>query len=145
MPWNETPVTIVGTVITDVVHRQVGDGSISLANFRIVSTERRYNRETSEWVDGDQLFLGVTCWRRMADNARATLAKGDPVVVHGRLRQKSSEADGVRRQFYEIEATAMGVDLSRCRSLGSMPEIVAPRTEEESVAAAGAEPQLTPF
>lgn len=148
MAWNETPITVVGTVVADVTHRHTSEG-VSVSNFRIASTERRYNKQTLEWEDGDRLFLGVVCWRRLADNASATLAKGDPVLVHGRLRHRYQEVEGQRRQFYEIEAASLGVDLGRCHTLLNAPEasaIVAPRTEDESVTGATqAEPETVPF
>lgn len=145
MSWNPTVVTVAGHVITDVVLRQVSD-ELRVASFRIASTERRFNREEQTWVDGEKLYLSVTCWRRLADNVSATLAKGDPVLVQGKLRLKYNDAGGDRRQFYEIEATSLGIDLSRVQTLGNAPEIIAPRTEAESVEAATAkEPEAVPF
>ncbi|TWP51317.1 single-stranded DNA-binding protein [Lentzea tibetensis] len=148
MAWNETPITVVGYVVADVTHRQTSEG-VSVSNFRIASTERRYNKQTQDWEDGDRLFLGVVCWRRLADNASATLAKGDPVLVHGRLRNRFQEVDGQRRQFYEIEAVSLGVDLGRCHTLLNAPDasaLVVPRTEDESVTVAcQAESETIPF
>jgi hypothetical protein len=79
----ETPLTVVGRVITDISQRVVPSGDM-VCSFRIVSTERKFNREAQEWVDGDQLFLQVTCWRKLAENVSSSLFKGDNVVVSGR-------------------------------------------------------------
>jgi len=59
---NETTVTIIGNVITDVKARRTAEGA-RVANFRIASNERRFDKATGEWVDGDRLFVTVTCWR----------------------------------------------------------------------------------
>ncbi|MCP2165064.1 single-stranded DNA-binding protein [Goodfellowiella coeruleoviolacea] len=110
---NETQVTVVGTIVGEVRHRQVQDG-VEVVNFRVGSTERRLDRATGEWTDGGRLFLNVTCWRRLASGVVASLTKGDPVVVTGRLNTRSYEVDGQRRQSYDVEAFAVGPDLSRC-------------------------------
>lgn len=110
---NETYVTIVGRVINKPEHRQTGN-DVELTKFRLASNERRYDRESGTWVDGDRLFVNVTCWRRLAFGAHACLDKGDPVVVTGRLYTRGFEVEGQRRSMIELDATAIGPDLSRC-------------------------------
>ena len=70
----ETNVTVVGRLATDVDWSRFGDGPV-VANFRVASTERRYDRATGGWVDGEKLFLDVRCWRRLAENAAASLVR----------------------------------------------------------------------
>jgi single-strand DNA-binding protein len=55
----------------------------------------------------------VTCWRNVGENALESLAKGDPVVVHGKLRDSSYEKEGSRHAVFEIEAYSLGHDISR--------------------------------
>jgi single-strand DNA-binding protein len=110
---NETYVTIVGRVINKPEHRQTGN-DVELTKFRLASNERRYDRESGTWVDGDRLFVNVTCWRRLAFGAHACLDKGDPVVVTGRLYTRGFEVEGQRRSMIELDATAIGPDLSKC-------------------------------
>lgn len=110
---NETSVTIVGRIITKPVLREAADG-VDVAKFRMASNERRYNRETASWVNGDSLYVSVTCWRRLAFGVHACLDKGDPVVVTGRLYTREFEVDGQRRSMTELEAVAIGPDLARC-------------------------------
>jgi single-strand DNA-binding protein len=64
----ETHVTVVGNLATAVDRHRLADGR-TVANFRIASTERRYDKATDGWVDGESLFLDVRCWRALADNA----------------------------------------------------------------------------
>ncbi|HEX4250453.1 MAG TPA: single-stranded DNA-binding protein [Pseudonocardia sp.] len=110
---NETEVTVVGNVISDVKSRRTGEG-IRVVNFRVASNERRFDKGTGEWVDGDRFFVSVTCWRKLAAGVVASLSKGDPVVVTGRLYTRGYEVEGQRRSVTEIEASAVGPDLSRC-------------------------------
>jgi single-strand DNA-binding protein len=113
MVMNETEVTVVGNVISDVKSRRTGEG-VRVVNFRVASNERRFDKGTGEWVDGDRLFVSVTCWRKLANGVAATLSKGDPVVVTGRLYTRGYEVEGQKRSVTEIEANAVGPDLSRC-------------------------------
>lgn len=141
MGWNETAITVVGVVASEVTHKELGSG-FGRARFRILSVARRYDPELKDYVDGDKLFLTVTCWRRLADEVHKALAKGDSVIVTGRLRIRDYELDGERRNVSEIDATAIGpslhwgrVTVEHSRSgdvpIPGMPEIVAPRKEDE--------------
>src|SRR5262249_15889850 len=110
----ETAVTVVGTLVSDARTRRVGPEGRLLLTFRIASNERRFDKTSDSWVDGESLYLSVNCWRRLAENA-ACLVKGDPVIVSGKLRTREwATEQGERRSAIEMEATALGPDLSRC-------------------------------
>ena len=109
----ETQLTVVGKLVTGVDRRRIADGSV-VANFRVVSTQRRFDRAGGTWSDGDKLFLDVTCWRRLAENTFATLVKGDNVVVTGRLYTREFEHEGRRRSTVTLEAQSVAPDLSWC-------------------------------
>ncbi len=83
-----------------------------VASFRLASTERRYNKELHAWRDGETVYYTVTCWRSMAENAAESVQKGQPMIVHGRLRVSSYEKDGQARTAVEIEARSLGHDLT---------------------------------
>ncbi|MDQ2708074.1 MAG: single-stranded DNA-binding protein [Actinomycetota bacterium] len=110
---NETMTTIVGNVITDVKQRRIADGT-RVASFRVASNERRYDKATEQWVAGDSLFVSVTCWRKLALGVSASLMKGDPVIITGRIFTRGYEVEGQKRSVTELEAVAVGPDLSRC-------------------------------
>ncbi|GAA4897840.1 single-stranded DNA-binding protein [Actinomycetospora straminea] len=111
---NETMVTVTGNVAGDVIARRVGPNQEhELVTFRVASSERRWDKATETWIDGDRFTASVNCWRRLADGARC-LTKGDPVIVTGRLSVREYEAEGVRRYMTEISAVAVGPDLARC-------------------------------
>jgi single-strand DNA-binding protein len=109
---NETWVTVVGNVASDVSWRRTQNGG-EVANFRVMSTERRLDPESGTWQDGLRVAARVNCWRRLGENVRACITKGDPVVVRGRLSVREFEVDGVRRTSTEIEARTVALDLAR--------------------------------
>jgi single-strand DNA-binding protein len=111
---NETTVTVTGNIAGDVVCRRVGADQHLLATFRVASSERRWDKASESWVDGDRFTASVNCWRRLAEGAQSSLVKGDPVVVTGRLSVREYETEAGRRYMTEIAATAVGPDLSRC-------------------------------
>ena len=100
-------------MITPVVRRCLPDGT-TLVTFRVASNERRFNRDTGAWGDGDSLYLSVTCWRQLAENVLRTFSVGDPIIVRGRLFTRSYEdKEGQQKSVTELEGLTVGPDLSR--------------------------------
>src|SRR5690606_36948981 len=111
-----------------------------VTTFKIASTARRLNRETGQWVDGNTLRVRVTCWRGMASNVKHSVTLGDPVIVTGRLFTRDwRDSEGVLRTQYELEATAVGHDLSRGRAVF---ERVRPHTSTSAVEDAQAQERV---
>ncbi|PMR58171.1 single-stranded DNA-binding protein [Verrucosispora sp. ts21] len=112
----DTYVTIVGNVLTAPEWRRTTQSNTLVANFKVASTARRLDRDRGRWVDGNSLRVRVNCWRKLAEGVAASVMVGDPVVVCGRLytRDWTDEA-GNHRTLYELEAVAVGHDLSRGR------------------------------
>jgi single-strand DNA-binding protein len=110
---NETLVTLVGHVATEPALR-ITTGGARVTSFRLASTERRFDKAVNGWRDANTTFFTVTTWRTMAENVSSSIVKGQPIVVHGRLRDSSYESkDGQWRTVLEVEAFALGHDLSR--------------------------------
>jgi single-strand DNA-binding protein len=106
-------VTLVGFVAREPYLRETKNG-VHVADVRIGTTTRMIDKQTGEWMDADTSYFTVTCWRRLADHAKASLHKGDPVVVKGRFRTKSYEDKvGTLRTEVQIMADTVGHDLSR--------------------------------
>ncbi|GDY32338.1 single-stranded DNA-binding protein [Gandjariella thermophila] len=110
---NETNVTMVGNVASDLRQRRTAEGA-KWVSFRMASTERRFDPETGRWVDGRQVFATVNCWKRLAEGVAASLGKGDPVVVTGRMYTRDYEYEGQQRVSLDVDAHAVGPDLTRC-------------------------------
>jgi single-strand DNA-binding protein len=109
---NETLVTLQGWLGGDVTTRQAGDSVV--ANFRVGSTPRRYQKKTDQWVDGDTQWYTVNAWRALAENCQRSLRRGDPVVVHGKLSaQVWTNSAGIEVTSFEVEASFVGHDLNR--------------------------------
>ncbi|UQA95358.1 single-stranded DNA-binding protein [Streptomyces halobius] len=113
---NDTMVTLVGNAATAVEHRQTTAG-VPVARFRMAATSRRFDRTRECWTDAETSFYTVRSWRALADNVAASVAVGEPLVVHGRLRvregEQSPERGGQRWFAAEVDAVAIGHDLSR--------------------------------
>ena len=107
----ETVITVVGNLVDDPELRFTPSGA-AVANFRIASTPRTFDRQTNEWKDGDALFLSCSVWRQAAENVAESLQKGMRVVVQGRLKSRQYETrEGEKRTVFEIEVEEVGPSL----------------------------------
>lgn len=108
---NETTLTLIGNLVDDPELRFTTSG-LAVAKFRIASTPRSFDKTANEWKDGESLFLTCNLWRQPAENAAESLRKGDRVIVHGRLRQRTYETrDGEKRTVYEVEVDELGASV----------------------------------
>jgi single-strand DNA-binding protein len=108
---NDTLVTLVGNAATGVEFRETATGG--MARFRFAVTPRRWDREKQLWTDGHTSFYTVWAWRTLALNLSGSVSVGEPLVVHGRLKVREEEREGQRRTSVDIEAVAVGHDLTR--------------------------------
>jgi single-strand DNA-binding protein len=107
----ETVITIVGNLVDDPELRFTPSGA-AVANFRIASTPRVYDRQSGEWRDGDTLFLTCSVWRQAAENVAESLQKGMRAIVQGRLKQRQYETrEGEKRTVFEIDVEEVGPSL----------------------------------
>ena len=107
----ETIITLVGNLTADPELRFTPSGA-AVANFTVASTPRTFDRQTSEWKDGDAMFLNCSVWRQAAENVAESLSKGMRVVVQGRLKSRSYETrEGERRTVFEVEVDEVGPSL----------------------------------
>ena len=107
----ETVITVVGNLVDDPELRFTPSGA-AVANFRIASTPRTFDKQTNEWKDGEGLFLSCAIWRQAAENVAESLQKGMRVVVQGRLKSRQYETrEGEKRTVFEIEVEEVGPSL----------------------------------
>lgn len=110
---NETNLTVVGYLTADPELKNTSSG-LSVVNITIASTPSKFNKNTSEWEDGQTLFMRATAWRTMAEQIAATMKKGDKVVALGRLIAESyKDKDGNDRTTTRLDLESIGIDLSR--------------------------------
>ena len=108
----DTVITVVGNLVDDPELRFTPSGA-AVANFRIASTPRTFDRQTNEWKDGDALFLSCSVWRQAAENVAESLQRGMRVIVQGRLKQRSYETrEGEKRTVVELEVDEVGPALA---------------------------------
>jgi single-strand DNA-binding protein len=111
-------VTIFGNLVDDPRYLQTNGGP--LTKFRVANTARRQQRDGA-WVDGDTTYYDVTCWRQLAVHAAGSLAKGDPVVVHGRITMRDWATETKSGRDVEINADHLGHNLRFGTSLFRKP------------------------
>lgn len=105
----DATMSISGWVGGDVIFRQNKTAS---ASFRIACTPRVW--KPGGWVDGTTTWLTVMCFRTLAENVKASVSKGDAVVVSGKLRTSVwANPDGELQDKLVLEAQIIGHDLTR--------------------------------
>ena len=104
----ETLITVVGNLVDDPELRYTPSGA-AVANFRIASTPRTFDKQANEWRDGDTLFLSCAVWRQYAENVAESLQRGMRVIVQGRLKARQYETrEGEKRTAMEIDVEEVG-------------------------------------
>lgn len=104
----EPNITLVGNVVADPDLRFTPSGA-AVANFRVASTPRTYDRQSGEWRDGEAMFVNCAVWRQYAENVAESLQKGMRVIVQGRLKSRTFETrEGEQRTVFEIDADEVG-------------------------------------
>lgn len=110
---NETNMTVVGYLTADPELKNTSSG-LAVVNITIASTPSKFDKTTSQWVDGQTLFMRATAWRTMAEQIAASMKKGDKVIALGRLVAESyKDKDGNDRTATRLDLDSVGIDLSR--------------------------------
>jgi single-strand DNA-binding protein len=110
-------VTLVGWAATGP--REVVGDKVPFTSFRLACTERTFDRRTGEFVDRGTEWFTVKAFRDVAHNVAASVRKGDPVLVHGRLSTQEWEGERGTRTTLVVEASAIGLDLTKGKTLFS--------------------------
>ena len=106
-------VTLVGYVAQEPSIRTTKTGKV-VTELRVGIAPRYRDRATGEWRDAESSYFSVSCWERLAHHVRASMHKGEPVLVRGRFKTSTFEdKDGRPRTDTKITADVVGHDLSR--------------------------------
>ena len=113
----DTYITVVGNLTADPEVRTTSNGG-TVVNLTIASTPRQYDRNTSQWEDGETLFLRCSAWDTQyhptASNIRSSLSKGMRVIAQGRLVRRSyQDREGNNRTVVELRLDEIGPALTR--------------------------------
>jgi len=134
----ETPMTVVGRVITDLRRRTVG--SQEVISFRVASNSRRRGAD-GKWEPGNTLYITVNCWGTLVTGVGAALGRGAAVIAVGHVyTSEYDDSNGVRRSSLEMRATSVGPDLSHAivQILEKVPSVA--KEAEPTVDAADSDP-----
>lgn len=88
-------VQLIGNVATELELREVGEEK------KVVSFLLAVDRSSR---DGGADFLWITVWDRQAELCSEYVDKGNRVAVEGRLRSRTWEQDGKRRDAVDVVA-----------------------------------------
>jgi len=96
-------VILMGNLTRDVELRKTASGS-PVASFGLAINEKfKSNGETKESV----VFIDITVWGSQGENCAKYLKKGSPVLVDGKLKLDTWEAEGQKRS--KMTATGLQV------------------------------------
>ncbi|RDI65721.1 single-stranded DNA-binding protein [Nocardia pseudobrasiliensis] len=116
MATGDTLLTLTGNLTADPELRFTAQGQ-AVANFTVASTPRSFNKTTSQWEDGEALFLRCTVWRDQAENIAESLTRGTRVIVTGRLKSRTFDTkDGDKRTVLELEVDEIGPSLRNAQA-----------------------------
>jgi single-strand DNA-binding protein len=106
-------VTLVGYVAQEPSIRTTKTGK-TVTDLRVGITPRYRDQATGEWRDAESSYFTVSCWDRLAQHVRASMHKGEPVLIRGKFKTNTYEdKDGRPRTDTRITADTVGHDLSR--------------------------------
>jgi single-strand DNA-binding protein len=89
-------VHLIGNLATDVDLREVGGDKKKVASF-LLAVDRSAR-------DGGADFVWVSAWDRQGELCSEYLSKGNRVAIDGRLRSRSWEQEGKRRDAVDVVA-----------------------------------------
>lgn len=104
-------ITLTGLVATSPRHITTSEG-LAITSFRLASNQRRFDRGQNAWVDGDTNWYTVTAFRQLGVHAASSIEKGQRVIVTGRVRVRDWESGEKSGTTIEIDAEAIGHDLT---------------------------------
>jgi single-strand DNA-binding protein len=102
-------ITIVGVVGTDPERKN--PKGVPITTFRVATKDRRFDRATGAWTDGDTNWYTVSAYRKLAEHVFDSVHKRDRVILTGRLRVRSWETGESRGTAVDIDLDAIGHEL----------------------------------
>lgn len=103
-------ITGTGRLVEDPELKFAASGN-AWVQFRLAFSERKFNKDTQEWQDGEKFFVRAKAFRQLAENIAESLAKGIEVIVTGRISTQQWEKDGEKRSAPELMIDSIGPSL----------------------------------
>lgn len=106
-----SPITLTGRLAKDPELRFAATGN-AVASFTVVTSGRKFDKDTNKWVDIDVTYWNVSAFKQMAENVVESMRKGDRIIVTGKMKsRKYEDKEGNNRTVWEVAADHVGVDL----------------------------------
>lgn len=106
-------VTYAGNATRDPELRFTSGGK-GVCSFAIAVNDR-YLKD-GEWKDGETMFVDVTAWDKLGENAAASITKGSRVRVVGKMTsRKWEDKEGNQRILWSVNAADITVSLKYAR------------------------------
>lgn len=104
-------ITLEGRVVGDVQFRYTGDNALPVARFRMVCTDRK-RTESGQWIDGEEFWVTVSCFRQLATYVTDSVNDRDQVIVVGKLTTATwFDAAGSKQSAPKVVANNVGISL----------------------------------
>ncbi|MEE1620649.1 single-stranded DNA-binding protein [Zafaria sp. Z1313] len=132
----EQRTTIRGNAASDPEHVVSKDGNTTFCTFRLAANVANRDRSSGEWKVDATNWYTVKAFGRHGLNVLASVRKGDPVIVEGRLRVTEwQREDGKRNYGIDVLADAVGFNMAYGTSTmanrrGNRPVDGPPRPEQ---------------
>ena len=88
------------------------DKGLSVLSFRLAAPQRRFDAEAGRWTNDQTNWFSVSSFRKLAENSHSSLAKGDRVLVSGKLKIRDWDNGERSGTSVELDAEAIGHDLT---------------------------------
>jgi single-strand DNA-binding protein len=135
--------TLIGNTTSDIELRYTQAGK-AVGNVTVAVSDRKFDKQTNQWVDGDVWFARCTMWGELAEHAAGSIPKGTRVVAFGRIGQRDWEdKDGQKRSSVEVTLDEIGASLRYATAQVTRTAPTSPAAGRTQVAADG-EPWSTP-
>lgn len=125
MAQQQMSVTMTGFAAS---HPSRNNSNPELVTFRMASTPS-WNTD-GKWKEGESLFINVQCWGKLGVNVLASVVKGAPLVIAGRMTCFHFKPDNARdnakgephiEEVWRVRASNVGLDLSHSQSKWQRP------------------------
>lgn len=104
-------IAITGLVATEP-RSSILESGLQVTSFRLAANSRYFDRHKNSWVSSETNWFTVQAFRQLASNAGESISKGDRVVVTGKLKVRDWDNGERSGTSVEIEADAIGLDLT---------------------------------
>jgi single-strand DNA-binding protein len=102
MAANLNKVFLMGNLTRDPELRYTPSGA-AVCKLGLATNRRYRDRNSEEWRE-EVCFVDITVWGKTGENCSQFLAKGNPILVEGRLNFRTWESEGQKRSKLEVVA-----------------------------------------